>query len=106
MAESSPGSRIAVQVCYAPPTPQAPLLIDLQVENGTTIAQAIALSGIVDQVAGCIDLSQCKAGIWNKLKLLDTVLRDHDRIELYRPLVADPKEARRRRAHKKDVNRS
>jgi putative ubiquitin-RnfH superfamily antitoxin RatB of RatAB toxin-antitoxin module len=40
--------------------------------------------------------------VYGKLKTLDTSLREHDRIEIYRPLIADPKEARRRRAGKKD----
>ncbi len=82
--------RIAVQVCYATPTGE--ILRTLMVEEGTTIEQALQLSDL----AG-IDPSTHTVGIWNKKKPLDTVLRDHDRIEIYRPLQADPKEARRRR---------
>jgi putative ubiquitin-RnfH superfamily antitoxin RatB of RatAB toxin-antitoxin module len=48
-----------------------------------------------------IDLANCPVGIYAKKKPLDTVLRENDRIEIYRPLVADPKDSRRRRAIKK-----
>jgi putative ubiquitin-RnfH superfamily antitoxin RatB of RatAB toxin-antitoxin module len=84
----------AIQVCYASDAVQ--FLRALQVPAGTTIEQAIALSGVLQEVAG-LDLNQLQAGIYAKKKPLDTVLRAHDRIELYRPLIADPKHARRRR---------
>jgi len=87
--------RIHVQVCYARPDRQ--FLLDLDVGPGTTIRQAIAQSGIVQQ-APEIDISVLRVGIYGKLKTLDTVLREHDRVEIYRPLIADPKETRRRRA--------
>ena len=86
---------IKVQVCYA--TPSFEFLRDLQVAVGTTLEQAIAQSALLQQVDG-IDLSTCVVGIHGKKKTLDTVLRAHDRVEVYRPLIADPKEARRRRA--------
>lgn len=88
---------IEVQVCYA--TPSFVFLRDLQVARATTLAQAIAQSGLLLQVDG-IDLATCAVGIHGKKKTLDTVLREHDRVEVYRPLIADPKEARRRRASK------
>lgn len=93
---------VSVQVCYAPPTPAEPVMIDLLVAAGTTVAQALAC----DIVAGTlktlgVDPADCRVGIWGKLRPLETALRDRDRLELYRPLVADPKEARRRRAQKK-----
>jgi putative ubiquitin-RnfH superfamily antitoxin RatB of RatAB toxin-antitoxin module len=87
--------RIHVQVCYARPERQ--FLLELDVAPGTTIQQAIAQSGIVGQ-APEIDISVLRVGIYGKLKTLDTVLREHDRVEIYRPLIADPKETRRRRA--------
>jgi putative ubiquitin-RnfH superfamily antitoxin RatB of RatAB toxin-antitoxin module len=86
---------IHVQLCYARPDRQ--FLLDLQVAPGTTIQQAIQDSGIVRQ-APEIDISVLRVGIYGKLKTLDTVLREHDRVEIYRPLIADPKETRRRRA--------
>src|SRR3954468_9300245 len=89
---------LAVQVCYA--SPQLQFLRELMVPAGTTLHQAIKLSGVIE-AAPEIDLSVWRAGIYGKLKPLDTVLREHDRVEIYRPLVADPKEARRRRADKR-----
>ncbi|HEX7635020.1 MAG TPA: RnfH family protein [Noviherbaspirillum sp.] len=89
---------IHVQVCYAKPGRQ--WLQDLTVQEGTTLEAAIMLSGIVNEVSE-IDLSVCRTGIYGKLKTLDTVLREHDRVEIYRPLIADPKESRRKRAVKK-----
>lgn len=84
-----------VQVCYA--TPLREVLRDLTVEEGTTIEQAIVQSGILNDIPG-IDLGVQPVGLYGKKRALDTVLRERDRIEIYRPLVADPKEARRRRA--------
>lgn len=87
--------KLFVQVCYADDKQQ--VLIDLQVAAGTTLEQAIVASGLLQKVSA-IDLSVNKTGIFSKIKPLDTVLRDKDRVEIYRPLVADPKESRRRRA--------
>lgn len=87
--------QLDIEVCYATPTVQ--WLRALQVDAGTTIEQALVLSGVLEQ-APQIDLATVVVGIYAKKKTLDTVLRQHDRIELYRPLQADPKEARRRRA--------
>ena len=94
--------KILVQVCYA--TPQREILLDLEVDAGTTIAQAITQSGICALLPGQ-DLDLCPVGIYAKKRPLDTLLCAHDRIEIYRPLVADPKESRRRRAQKKDGQR-
>lgn len=88
---------IAVEVCYARTDRQ--FLLPLSVTEGTTIQQAIEYSGIVG-LAPEIDISVWRVGIYGKLKALDTVLRQHDRIEIYRPLIADPKDSRRRRADK------
>lgn len=85
---------INVQVCYASDAVQ--FLRALQVPLGTTLEQAIAASGVLDDVPG-IDLATMQVGIYAKKKTLDTVLREHDRVEIYRPLIADPKNARRRR---------
>jgi putative ubiquitin-RnfH superfamily antitoxin RatB of RatAB toxin-antitoxin module len=87
-----------VQVCYARPDRQ--FLLEMRVASGTTLEQAIRQSGVLAQ-APEIDLTVCGVGIFGKLKTLDTVLRDCDRVEIYRSLVADPKDARRRRAGKK-----
>ncbi len=90
-------STLRVQVSYACAAQE--FLRELEVEEGTTIEQAIALSG-VSEAAPEIDLTQQPVGLYGKKKPLDTVLRERDRIEIYRPLVADPKETRRRRAAK------
>ncbi|MDP9109332.1 MAG: RnfH family protein [Pseudomonadota bacterium] len=81
---------LAVEVCFA--TPERQLLIPLRVPVGTTILEAVKMA-LPDS-----DLSQQPVGIFGKRKTPDTLLRQHDRIEIYRPLVADPKESRRRRA--------
>lgn len=89
---------IPVQICYA--TPGRQILRDLKVVLGATLHQAISQSGVL-QEASEIDLSTCRVGIHGRLKTLDTVLGEHDRVEIYRPLIADPKQARRKRAEKK-----
>ena len=89
---------IAVQVCYA--KPDSTILRELQVAAGTTLEQAVRQSGILSE-APEIDLKNGRVGIYGKLRMLDVSLHEHDRIEIYRPLIADPKETRRRRAAKK-----
>ena len=92
--------QLHVQLCYA--TAGHETLRDLVVEEGTTIEQAIVQSGVLQDVPG-IDLAVQPVGLYGKKRPLDTVLRERDRIEIYRPLVADPKESRRRRAKHKDT---
>ena len=84
-----------VEVCYALPEKQ--LLIPLKLPEGATLQQALEASGILEKHPE-IDLKKNKFGIWNKLSKLDAALRDKDRIEIYRPLIADPKEVRKQRA--------
>jgi putative ubiquitin-RnfH superfamily antitoxin RatB of RatAB toxin-antitoxin module len=72
----------------------------MQVEPGTTIGQAIEQSGVLQEFPE-INLVTQPVGIYAKKKTLETVLRERDRVEIYRPLVADPKDSRRRRAEKK-----
>jgi putative ubiquitin-RnfH superfamily antitoxin RatB of RatAB toxin-antitoxin module len=86
---------IRVEVAYAKPEEQ--LIMTLQVSAGTTIQQAIELSGILVRFPD-IDLSKNKVGIFSKSCPLDTVLREKDRVEIYRALLADPKEVRQRLA--------
>ena len=90
--------KIHVQICYA--SDLHAFFRDVTVEQGTTIEQAIVQSGILEIIPG-IDLALQPVGLYGKKRPLDTVLRERDRIEIYRPLVADPKESRRRRADKK-----
>ncbi len=86
-----------VQVCYAGLDRTS--LLDLQAPVDATVLQVIQQSGIV-QAHPEIDVSVLKVGVFGKLKALDSRLHAGDRIEIYRPLVADPMEARRRRAKK------
>ena len=86
---------IRIQVCYATPASQP--LRTLTVAQGTTLHEAIKRSGLLEEFNE-IDLSCCRVGIFGKLKTLDTVVRDRDRIEIYRPLIADPMDSRRKRA--------
>ena len=88
-------SEILVEVAYALPQQQA--ILPVKVPTGSTAAQAVELSGIFNKFPE-INLAENKIGIFGKLVKLDTVLREHDRVEIYRPLIADPKEVRRQRA--------
>ncbi|MCW8832023.1 MAG: RnfH family protein [Colwellia sp.] len=74
-------------------------LLSLPVNQGATVEQAIIESGIINLFPE-IDLTVNKVGIWNKAVKLSQVVEDLDRIEVYRPLIADPKEVRKRRAEK------
>jgi len=85
---------INVAVCYA--LPQRQDLVELKLPAGSTAAQAIAASGL-QQKHPDIDLDRFKVGVFGKLIKLDTALQDQDRVEIYRPLIADPKEVRRKR---------
>ena len=78
------------------------LVIPLRVAAGSTVAQAIDASGVLAKFPE-IDLTQNKVGIFGKLTKLDSALRDRDRVEIYRPLIADPKEVRRKRAEEGKV---
>jgi putative ubiquitin-RnfH superfamily antitoxin RatB of RatAB toxin-antitoxin module len=89
--------RLSVQVCYALADEQA--LIALELPAGATLQQAIEASGVLRRYPQ-IDLSTQKVGVFGKLKPLDTVLSDHDRVEIYRPLLVDPKVSRQRRVEK------
>jgi putative ubiquitin-RnfH superfamily antitoxin RatB of RatAB toxin-antitoxin module len=86
---------INIEVVYALPDEQ--MLLVQQVASGATVAEAIDACGILKKFPE-IDLGKNKLGIFGKLTKADVVLRDKDRIEIYRPLIADPKEVRRRRA--------
>lgn len=84
-----------VEVSYALPNEQVILVVED--EKGLTAEQAITKSGIMDKYPD-IDLSVNKIGIFGKVKPLAEILREGDRVEIYRPLIADPKEVRRQRA--------
>ena len=95
MADEPADKRIPVEVAYARPDEQA--IVPLEVNRGTTVEEAVELSGICHQFPE-IDLKTNKVGIFGKLTKLKAELRPGDRVEIYRPLIADPKEVRRQRA--------
>ena len=88
---------ILIEVVYALPGRQT--LVKLFVPTGTTVRDAIALSGLLSHYPA-IDAARGKLGIFGKRVAPGTVLANGDRVEIYRPLTADPKEARRRRVRK------
>jgi len=92
---------IHVIVAYA--TPEKQVEIPLTVEKNCAVALAIQRSGIL-QWFPKIKLAEIKVGIYSKRVLLDAGLRDGDRIEIYRPLKIDPKQARLLRAKKSQKN--
>jgi len=93
-------NKINIEVVYALPHEQA--LLKLDVPQKTTIAEAIKLSGLLERYPE-IDLEKSKFGLYGKLSKADVVLREKDRVEIYRPLIADPKEVRKKRAEEGKV---
>ena len=88
--------QITVEVAYAEPRRQ--LIVPLQVAPGTTAAQAVRQSGICREFPALEEEARWELGIFSKQCPPDTVLRPGDRVEIYRPLLIDPKEARRLKA--------
>tara|TARA_B110000967_G_scaffold186740_1_gene208124 strand:+ start:522 stop:824 length:303 start_codon:yes stop_codon:yes gene_type:complete len=87
--------QMMIEVAYA--TPKKQMIIPVLVKNGAKVKEAIELSGILTKFQN-ISLDDHPVGIFGKLTTLDHILRDRDRVEIYRPLIADPKEIRRKRA--------
>ncbi|HHV7521693.1 TPA: RnfH family protein [Burkholderia orbicola] len=88
---------LSIEVCYALPDRQT--LIPLSLPEGATVRSAIDASGVLALYPE-IDLAHAKTGVYGKLAPLDAPLVDHDRVEIYRPLIVDPKLARQRRVDK------
>ncbi|PLP97818.1 RnfH family protein [Cupriavidus pauculus] len=88
---------VHVSVCYA--RPDAVFLKEVAVPAGTTIVGAIQSSGLTETHRE-VDPTTMRVGIYGKLKTLETVVREGDRVEVYRILTADPKTARRKRVQK------
>jgi hypothetical protein len=93
---------INVEVIYALPHQQP--LLRVRLAEGATVEDAIRQSGVLDAFPE-IDLAKNKVGIFSKLVKLDEKLRDKDRVEIYRALIADPKEVRRKRAEEGKVTK-
>lgn len=94
MAESA---SIAIEVVYA--LPERQVLLRLSVPRGTRMREAVVLSGIAAQFPG-LDAQNCPLGIFGKAvaRPEERVLQEGERVEIYRPLIADPKEVRKQRA--------
>ena len=86
---------IRVSVAYSP-APRQVDLTEISLPDEATVRDALAASGLAARHPG-LDLEARKIGVWGKLRALDAPLRDMDRVEVYRGLEVDPKEARRQR---------
>jgi len=86
---------LAIDVVYAAPGVERSYSVHLV--PGATVGDAIHASGVLRDCAE-IDLARNAVGVWGRARSLTTPLNDGDRVEIYRPLIADPKDARRRRA--------
>jgi len=86
---------MGVEVAYALPDKQA--IVPLHVPEGTTAIDAVRQSGIAQRFEG-LDVDSAKLGVFGKAVGPQTVLKAGDRVEIYRPLIADPKEVRKARA--------
>ncbi len=87
--------QIDVEVAYARPDTQ--VILKLRVPRGATLEQAVRASGMLERFPE-IDLASHELGIFGKLNKSGAELREGDRVEIYRPLIADPKEVRKQRA--------
>lgn len=94
----APAEAVRVSVAYSP---QARVVdeTELKLPAGATLIDAVRASGVLDRHPG-LDLAQAKFGIWGRVQVMETVLRERDRVEIYRALRVDPKEARRQRYRK------
>ena len=88
---------IPVEVAYA--TPEQQVIKAFEVPVGTSLSEAIDASGIVADFPG-LEWGAKNVGVFSQAKPLDYLLEPHDRVEIYRPLIIDPKEARRLKAEK------
>ncbi len=95
MLNNDTSRQIIVEVAYAIPSSQ--LIYTVEVNEGALLEEAILISGILKEFPE-IDLNINKVGIFSKLSQRDKVLSHKDRVEIYRPLIADPKAVRKKRA--------
>ena len=98
-----PAGPLRIEVLYSP-APRTVWQRAIELPAGSTLAQAIEASGVCgafpDLAAGA-----ARVGVWGRAEPLSHVLRDHDRVEIYRPLTVDPKEARRLRYDQQGVRK-
>lgn len=94
---ADPDAMVRLSVCYA--RPDAVFLKEVSVPAGTSVEGAIRASGLTEAYPE-VDPTTARVGIYGKLKTAETLVREGDRVEVYRPLTADPKQARRKRVQK------
>ena len=99
----APTAEIDVEVVYALPDEQ--IVMRLKITSGATVLQAIAQSGLLLRYPQ-ISIATARVGIFGKIAALDAPLCAGDRVEIYRPLTVDPKEARRRRVKLRSSKKS
>jgi putative ubiquitin-RnfH superfamily antitoxin RatB of RatAB toxin-antitoxin module len=95
--------KIQVETAFALPDKQA--IVELEVTEGTTAIEAVRQSNIAARFEG-LDVEEARLGIFGKAVTNAQVLKAGDRVEIYRPLVADPKEIRKARAEKAKERRA
>ena len=93
MARAEVPAALRVEVCWSPQAGEVEC-VALELPAGATVAEALRASGLAERHPA---IAEAPVGVWGKLKSLETLLRDLDRVEIYRPLRVDPKEARRLR---------
>jgi uncharacterized protein len=98
MASAEAASAVKVQVSYSP-APRQVDQVDVDLPAGSRVADALRASGLIERHG--LDVAEgLSVGIWGKARPLDAPVREADRIEIYRGLTVDPKEARRQRYRK------
>jgi putative ubiquitin-RnfH superfamily antitoxin RatB of RatAB toxin-antitoxin module len=91
-----------IEVAYA--LPDEAFLQSFEIDNSTSVNEAIEISGVLKKYPE-IDLKVNQIGVFGKVIALDYKLRDKDRIEIYRPLISDPKEVRKRKAAEREAKK-
>jgi len=95
MEGEHPTGTICVEVAYA--TPERQEIVSVELPVGTSVAEAIQRSGLRNRFPG-LEIDPAGVGIFSRKVPLDQVLEDGDRVEIYRPLLVDPRDSRRERA--------
>ena len=104
MAPAEMPAMLDIEVAYSP-APRQVDRVSLRLPAGSTVAQALQASGVLSRHGLSLD-SALSVGVWMKARTLETVLRPNDRVEIWRPLTVDPKEARRQRYRKQKVEKA
>lgn len=104
MAPAEMPAMLDIEVAYSP-TPRQVDRVALTLPAGSTVAQALKASGLLARHGLPLD-DTLSVGVWMKARPLGTVLRPNDRVEIWRPLTVDPKEARRQRYRKQKVDKA